>query len=109
VLKNSGEVIGDCGCVMQDVEDRKEIEIGYHVRRDLWGNGYATEAAKASVERAFSSLGAKQVISMIRPENFQSRRVAEKSGLTCNQVIFWRGYEHCVYLKKNDGMNARSV
>jgi RimJ/RimL family protein N-acetyltransferase len=109
VLKNSGEVIGDCGCVMQDVEDRKEIEIGYHVRRDLWGNGYATEAAKACVERAFSSLGEEQVISMIRPENFQSRRVAEKNGLTCNQVIFWRGYEHCVYLKKNDGMPARSV
>jgi [ribosomal protein S5]-alanine N-acetyltransferase len=36
---------------------------------------------------------------MIRPENVQSRRVAEKNGLTVDRVIFWRGYEHCVYQK----------
>ncbi|HEY4677839.1 MAG TPA: GNAT family N-acetyltransferase [Candidatus Angelobacter sp.] len=97
MLKSSGEVIGDCGCVLQEVEDRNEVEVGYHVRRDLWGNGYATEAAKACMEYAFAKLGARRVISMIRPENLQSRRVAEKNGMSCEKTIFWRGYDHCIY------------
>ena len=99
LLKDSNELIGDCGCIVQDVEGRSEIEVGYHVRRDLWGKGYATEAARACIEYAFSRLGAERVISMIRPENLQSRRVAEKNGLTCEKMIFWRGYEHCIYTK----------
>jgi ribosomal-protein-alanine N-acetyltransferase len=99
LLKESGELIGDCGCVLQEVEGRNEIEVGYHVRRDLWGHGYATEAARACMEYAFTQLGAERVISMIRAENLQSRRVAEKNGLICEKVVFWHGYDHCVYAK----------
>ena len=99
VLKDSGELIGNCGCILQEVEGTSHIEIGYHVRRDLWGNGYATEAARACMEYAFAKLEVARVISMIRPENMQSRRVAEKNGLTCEKVIFWRGYQHCIYAK----------
>ena len=46
VLKSSGEVIGDCGLTRQTVDGVEEIEIGYHVRRDLWGRGLAPEAAR---------------------------------------------------------------
>jgi [ribosomal protein S5]-alanine N-acetyltransferase len=106
VLKASGEMIGDCGCVIQEVEDKPELEIAYHVRRNLWGNGYATEAARACMDYAFNTLGALRVISMIRPENINSRRVAEKNGLKCEKIIFWlpkgspgSGYEHCIYAK----------
>ena len=99
VLKNSGELIGDCGCILQDVEGTNHVEVGYHVRRDLWGNGYATEAARACVEHAFTALGVTRVISMIRPENVQSVRVAERNGLRCEKIIFWRGYDHCIYAK----------
>ena len=99
VLKESGELIGDCGCFLRDVDGRDEIEIGYHVRRDLWGNGYATEAAQACMQYAFTKLGVDRVISLIRPENRQSVRVAEKNGLTCEKIIFWRGYEHCIYAR----------
>jgi len=101
VLKDSGELIGDCGCALQDVDGKDEIEIGYHVRRDLWGNGYATEAAAACMQYAFTKLGVDRVISLIRPENLQSVRVAEKNGLTCEKIIFWRGYDHCVYAKSH--------
>jgi len=99
VLKQSGELIGDCGCTLQEVEGRSELEIGYHVRRALWGNGYATEAAWACMQYAFSRLGVGRVISMVRPENVQSRRVAEKNGLICEKIVFWRGYDHCIYAK----------
>lgn len=91
VLKESGEVIGDCGCVRQEVEGRTELEIGYHVRRDLWGNGYATEAARACLDYAFTRPGAAKTISMIRPENLRSRRVAEKIGLSCEKSFFGAG------------------
>jgi [ribosomal protein S5]-alanine N-acetyltransferase len=101
VLKGSSQVIGDCGCVMQEVEGSNGVEVGYHVRRDLWGRGYATEAARACMEYAFGKLGARRVISMIRPPNLSSRRVAEKNGMVCEKIILWRDYEHCVYAKEN--------
>jgi [ribosomal protein S5]-alanine N-acetyltransferase len=99
ILKSTGELGGSCGCVLQEVEGRNEIEIGYNVRRDLWGQGFGTEAAHASAEYAFRRLGADRVISMIRPENLRSRRVAEKNGMICEKIIFWRGYDHCIYAK----------
>ena len=99
LLKDTGELIGDCGCAVQEVEGRNEIEIGYHVRRDLWCKGYATEAARACMDYAFAKLGAERVISMIRPENVPSKRVAEKNGLVCEKIVFWHGYDHCIYAK----------
>lgn len=100
LLKDTGELIGDCGCTVQEVEGRSEVEVGYHVRRDLWGKGYATEAARACMEYAFVKVGAERVISIIRPENMQSRRVAEKNGLTCEKIVFWHGYDHCIYVRR---------
>jgi RimJ/RimL family protein N-acetyltransferase len=102
LLKQSGELIGDCGCVLQEVEGRNEVEVVYRVRRDLWGKGYATEAARSCMQYAFSVLGVERIISMVRPENVQSRRVAEKNGLICEKIVFWRGYDHCVYAKNRD-------
>jgi ribosomal-protein-alanine N-acetyltransferase len=96
-LKASGEMVGDCGTVEQEVEGIQEIEIGYHVRRDLWNLGLASEAARATIGYAFGELNVPRVISLIRPENLASRRVAEKNGLSLDKVLFWRGYDHCVY------------
>ena len=98
VSKSSGEVIGDCGLTRQTVEEVDEIEIGYHVRRDLWGRGYASEAAGACRDYGFERLGAERLISLIRPENVPSRRVAEKIGLTLWKEVVWRGLPHCVYV-----------
>lgn len=97
VEKQTGKLIGDCGAVWQEVEGRKELEIAYHVNRERWNLGFATEAAEAVIGYAFNQLGVDHVISMIRPENGQSRRVAEKNGLTVDRVVFWRDYDHCVY------------
>jgi len=97
VEKQTGQLIGDCGITWQEVESVMEPEVGYHVNRERWNQGFATEAAKAVIDYAFASLGVGHVISMIRPENVQSRRVAEKNGLTVNRVVFWRDYDHCVY------------
>lgn len=97
--KQTGSLIGDCGAVWQEVEGTAELEIGYHVNRRRWGHGFATEATRAAMKYAFGRFEVPRVISMIRPENVQSRRVAEKNGLTLDRVLFWRGYDHCVYQK----------
>ncbi|HMK29520.1 MAG TPA: GNAT family N-acetyltransferase [Terriglobales bacterium] len=96
-LKTSGELIGDCGLVRQMVEGRPEIEVGYHVRRDQWRRGYATEAARSCLEYAFRTLRLARVISLIRPENLPSRRVAEKNGLTIHHQIPWHHLPHLIY------------
>lgn len=102
-LRSSGAFIGDCGLVWQEIDGPPELEIGYHVRRDHQNRGYATEAARAVRDYAFARLLCDHVISMIRPENLPSRRVAEKNGLRLGRTVFWHNYEHCVYsLRRND-------
>jgi len=112
VLKSSGELAGDCGLTLQDVEGGSEVEIGYHVRRALWGQGLATEAARACRDFGFARLPVERMISLIRPENLPSRRVAENSGMTVWKHIEWRGLPHVVYaVRRRDtapGPNAGS-
>ena len=92
------KLIGDCGITRQEVEGEHLYEIGYHLRRDLWGQGLATEAAVACRDWGFEHLKAERLISLIRPENLSSRRVAERNGMTIWKEIEWRGLPHCVYV-----------
>jgi RimJ/RimL family protein N-acetyltransferase len=96
-LRSSGELIGDCGLTVQDVDGRNEIEIGYHVRRDHWGQGFATEAARACRDYGFAHLVVSRLVSIIRPENIPSRRVAEKNGMTIWKEVTRVNLSHLVY------------
>lgn len=98
VLKSSGEMIGDCGLARQSVDEVEEIEIGYHVRRDMWGKGLAPEAAAACRDYGFAKLGLGRLIALIRPQNLPSRRVAEKIGMSLWKEVLWRDLQHCVYV-----------
>jgi [ribosomal protein S5]-alanine N-acetyltransferase len=107
VLKATGMMIGDCGLVRQDVDGETLIEVGYHVRRDHWGRGYATEAARACMKYVFETLRAERVISLIRPENQASWRVAEKNGMKVwKQVTKW-GEVHLVYAMRREEWEHR--
>ncbi len=97
VLKSSGEMIGDCGVIRQLVEGEHLYEIGYHLRRDHWGKGFATEAAIACREWGFENLKVDRLISLIRPENVPSRRVAARNGMTIWKEVDWRDLRHYVY------------
>jgi RimJ/RimL family protein N-acetyltransferase len=108
VLKENSALMGDCGPAWQDVHGRPELEIGYHVHPAWQNRGLATEAARAVREYAFASLGVGAVISMIRPENLPSRRVAEKNGLSVDRIVFWRGYDHCVYRLTRADLNLKA-
>jgi len=97
IYKDSDELIGDCGLTVQNVDAVDEIEIGYHVRRDLWGQGLASEAARACRDYGFARLPAERLISLIRPENMPSRRVAGKNGMIVWKEVMRVGLPHLVY------------
>jgi ribosomal-protein-alanine N-acetyltransferase len=97
ILKSTEELIGDCGVTPQKVDEAAELEIGYHLRRDQWGQGYATEAAQACRDWVFTNRNVDHVISLIRPENLPSRHVAERNGMTIWKEVDWRGLRHYVY------------
>ena len=101
-LKGSDDVIGDCGIIKQDVEGETRLEVGYHFRRDQWGHGYATEAAHACIGLAFHAFGADKVISLIRPENVPSRRVAERNGMQLERQVTHYGLPHLVYAMRRE-------
>ncbi len=81
VLKQTGEMIGQCGLTMQDTPDGRVVEVGYLFRRACWRQGYATEAARACRDYAFDSLGVDEVFSIIRDNNFASQAVARRNGM----------------------------
>ncbi len=81
VHRGDDRLIGFCGLVVQDVDERRDVEIGYRLARAYWGQGLATEAAVATRDDAMGRLGIDRLISIIAPENVASIRVAEKNGM----------------------------
>ncbi|MFF6910313.1 GNAT family N-acetyltransferase [Streptomyces sp. NPDC012389] len=65
-----------------DDHDRTVVELGYRLNRASWGRGYATEGARALVDKGFTELGAERVTANTMAVNAGSRRVMEKAGLT---------------------------
>ena len=61
--------------------DRDDHEIGWHLHPDVWGRGYATEAAKALVERAFTA-GIPELYAVTNPDNVRSQAVCRRLGMT---------------------------
>ena len=81
ILKQTGEMIGQCGLTMQPWKGQELLEIGYLFNRSYWHCGYATEAAQACRQYAFETLGADEVCSIIRDTNTASQQVALRNGM----------------------------
>ena len=84
--KESGVLIGQCGLIRQKLDGLDEVEIGYHIRKEYRGNGYATEAAKHFKKVAFNQLFLDSVISIIHPENIASQMV-EIGRASCRERV----------------------
>lgn len=82
IEKTSGELIGQCGVTMQDVNGQEVPEVGYLFRRDKWHQGFAVEAAAICKKYAFAVLGFPEVYSIIRENNLPSQRVALRNGMS---------------------------
>ena len=67
------------------------VEVGWRLRRDHWGNGYATEAARESLRFGFEVLGLDEIVSFTTVANAPSRRVMERIGMTHDAA---RDFDH---------------
>ena len=80
-LKDSGEMIGDCGLTLQNIEGEMLPEIGYHIRADKQGQGYAKEAASAVRDWAFANTEYPALYSYCKYTNVGSYKTAESIGM----------------------------
>lgn len=93
--KGTGDLVG-LGILAEPTflpEIMPVTEVGWRVKRDRWGRGYAPEAARAVIGFAFGELGLDRVVSCIHSENAASVRVAEKLGMTLERETIVPGYE----------------
>lgn len=87
--RTSGDFLGRIG--LYNPEGWPGIEVGWLLRRDMWGAGLATEGATAALTFAFEVVGAHHVISLIDRRNARSIRVAEKLGEQYEEDLVFKG------------------
>jgi ribosomal-protein-alanine N-acetyltransferase len=79
LLDGEGEIAGWAG--LQFLPETGETEVGFLLDRPFWGRGYATEAARASLQFGFDNFNLEKIIALVHSENSASQRVIEKCGL----------------------------
>lgn len=95
VEKTGDSAIGYCGFFeYPDIDGRPETEIGYRLARDAWGQGYATEAARATRNHGFDVFGLTRLVALIDPDNVRSIRVAERIGMRYEKDVMLEGYTY---------------
>ncbi len=80
-LRETGEMIGDCGLSMQIIHGQIRPEIGYHIRRDCQRKGYGSEAARAVRDWAFQNTPFRVLYSYMKYTNVPSYSTAMANGM----------------------------
>jgi [ribosomal protein S5]-alanine N-acetyltransferase len=96
VERRSGEFLGRAGLEWTSLADERVLSVSWAIVPWRWGEGLATEAARAAVATA-SELGLAEVVSFTLPQNVASRRVMEKIGLRRDGEARHAGLPHVVY------------
>jgi RimJ/RimL family protein N-acetyltransferase len=87
-LRKTGAFVGWFHLRPGENDPPGEAELGYRLRREAWGNGYASEGARGLVDKAFAELGLDRVRAETMTVNTASRRVMEKAGLRYVKTFF---------------------
>lgn len=95
-LKETGEMIGDCGLTMQFINGQIKPEIGYHIRKDCQMKGYAKESAIAVRDWAFKNTPFNIIYSYMKKSNTASCKTAMSWG--CKQVDEFKDNENEITL-----------
>ena len=103
------DLIG-AGCIQHLGRDRANpLEIGWRLRTDQWGKGYATEAAYAMARFAFDDLHAPHLCAICLPENTASSHVMQKLGMTYKGMERWHEKDTAVYTISRENWKKRSA
>ena len=89
--EGEAEIIGWAG--LQYLPELDETEVGYLLDRPFWSNGYATEAALASLHFGYEHLALERIIALVHPDNLASRRVIQKCGMSYVDTLSLWGME----------------
>ncbi len=100
INKNTNEFVGQCGLLAQTLDGEQQVEVGYHVFRKYWGQGYAPEAAKLFIDFGFQNNQATSIISIININNIKSQKVALKNNLVKIKQTKW--FEQDVFIYQID-------
>jgi RimJ/RimL family protein N-acetyltransferase len=93
----TGAFVANAGPQNVTVGGREEVEVGWAVVPEHWGEGIATEAALASVAVAVEQLGLPDVVAFTTPDNLASRRVMEKAGFVYEREVVHADLPHVLY------------
>ncbi len=97
-----GRLIGRCGIEIRRLDGESRFEVSYLLARQAWKMGYATEAATAVRDAAFTA-GIAQIIAIIEPDNVPSARVAERLGMRLSHDTVWNGRAVSIYVVDQEG------
>lgn len=95
--RDSGQMLGQGGLQSSLVGGANEVEAAWAIVPDHWGQGLATELARAAVQVAFGELALPEIVAFALPENHASRRVMHKTGFVFEREIVHAGLPHRLY------------
>jgi [ribosomal protein S5]-alanine N-acetyltransferase len=105
----NGAIVGRGGPQHTLASGRDEIELGWVIAPERWGEGLATELAQASLEVVFGPLALEEVIAYTQPGNFASRRVMEKSGFAYERDITYETEQFVLYRQRAPSAQPEAV
>ena len=95
--RQRGVFLGYCGIRPRTIDGSNEIEMAWHTVKEVWGRGFATEAASACRDLAFQRFGLQRLVATIDPVNAPSVRVAQKIGMKWEKKTVLDGWACLVY------------
>jgi RimJ/RimL family protein N-acetyltransferase len=109
IEQDTNEIIG-AGCVQHLGRDpANPLEIGWRLRQDKWGQGFASEAAQHMAAFAFEKLNAKRLCAVCQPENLGSAHVMKKLGMHYRGLERWYEMDTAVYEMTGSDWKSRTT
>lgn len=109
IHRQTGELVGQCGLLTQEVDGVEEIEVAYDVFKKWWGQGFATEGASAFINYAFQNHLTDAVTAIIDTRNTKAQRVAEKNNMQKDKQTLWAGHDVYIYRVRKEDYNIQNT
>ncbi|MEW7291029.1 GNAT family N-acetyltransferase [Aquimarina sp. 2304DJ70-9] len=105
VDKKTNEFVGQCGLLVQTIDDTERLEVGYSILPKFWNQGYAYEAAAKCKNYAFENNFADSLVSVVHIDNIGSEKVALKNGMTFEKLT--EDVFNVFSIKKEDWISSK--